>query len=412
MELEDIENNLESFGSIQNLQFYENLLVKGDNADILRFLLKQFPNVKVKSVYIDPPYNTKNTFDHYSDSKERDEWLLFMEERLVLVKKLLREDGVVFVQIDDNEFAHLYILMAKIFGESNLKTIVVKMSELSGLKMGTSKHHGGIPKLKEYIIIAMPNGIKGLHFEKIPKEKWDPEYNIFLDDFTWKDKQIIDNIKIKLKITELDIEQLDEICKKIKIKNLNKIIKERKILSSDQEQFKFDNAWRICRSASSTSVLKLAKHKMYKDGVNQIIFTVLSKRDGILYFVKSDFTPDAKKPRVQLLFAEDHLKVHPGDLWTDIKTTGLEFEGGISFKNGKKPEKLLERIIKGSTREGDLILDPFLGSGTTASVAIDLNRKWIGIEIEDHTETHALIRLKNKVGNSNIEKIGFKYLKI
>jgi adenine-specific DNA-methyltransferase len=145
---------------------------------------------------------------------------------------------------------------------------------------------------------------------------------------------------------------------------------------------------------------------------SQLVFSVLSKRDKILYFIKSDFTPDARKPRVQLLFAEDHLKIYPGDIWTDIKTTGLEFEGGINFKNGKKPEKLLERIIKGSTEENDIILDPFLGSGTTAAVAMDLNRKWIGIEKESHIETHALVRLKNKVSKEETSNKGFRYLKL
>ena len=106
------------------------------------------------------------------------------------------------------------------------------------------------------------------------------------------------------------------------------------------------------------------------------------------------YSKESTKPRVQLIFAEDSLTVHPGDLWTDIKTTGLDGEGGIDFKNGKKPEQIIARIIAMATSPGDLVLDSFLGSGTTAAVAQKMNRRFIGIEMGDHAVTHCQPRLQ------------------
>ena len=82
-------------------------------------------------------------------------------------------------------------------------------------------------------------------------------------------------------------------------------------------------------------------------------------------------------PRCKFLFADQYLEIHPGDFWSDIKTTGLYNEGGVKFTNGKKPEKLIERIIKMCSEPGDLVLDSFAGSGTTGAVAHKLKRKWI-----------------------------------
>ncbi len=94
-----------------------------------------------------------------------------------------------------------------------------------------------------------------------------------------------------------------------------------------------------------------------------------------------------------MLFAEDYLMINPCDLWLDITTTGLEAEGGVDFRNSKKPEKLIKRCIELSTEEGDYVLDSFLGCGTTCAVAQKMNRKWIGIELGEHCYTHSKVRI-------------------
>lgn len=92
-----------------------------------------------------------------------------------------------------------------------------------------------------------------------------------------------------------------------------------------------------------------------------------------MYIVKGDYDTNSKKPRVQLIFASDNLTTHPGDFWSDIKTTGLEAEGGVEFKNGKKPIALIKRIIKTNIMKKILVLDFFAGSGTTLHATMQLN---------------------------------------
>ena len=143
-----IENPDFSYGDIKT----ENMLIHGDNLLALKALEQDFTG-KIKCIYIDPPYNTGNAFEHYDDGLEHSIWLSLMKQRLDKLWMLLSKDGFLSIQIDDNEFARLYLLLAELFGENNLKVICVKMSEPSGLKMGTVKRLGTIPKLKEYIIL-------------------------------------------------------------------------------------------------------------------------------------------------------------------------------------------------------------------------------------------------------------------
>ena len=365
------------------INFLTNNFILGDNVFALNSLIDFFKDKsdqhKIKFVYIDPPYNTLNPELSYRDDLQHEEWLTFMQDRLERVKKILRPDGVICIQIDDREYARLYLLMAELFGEKNLKTIVVKMSESSGLKMKTAKL-GGLPKLKEYLIVAKLDGVQGFHFEPIPKKNWDPEYNLFIKNFSFDESRKIKEIQEQDIIKEEDIKEVDIICKKLQLVTINSIFEELQIGQASKNQFFKENAWRICRTASSSSIFKLTEEKKTKLQKPQQIFSVLSKK-GLLYLVKSDYTSDAKKPRVQILFAEDHLKVPLGDLWTDIKTTGLEFEGNIDFKNGKKPEKLMRRLIRGITEENDLVLDLFSGSGTTLSIALEENRRCLGFEV-------------------------------
>lgn len=377
----------------------DNMIIHGDNLLALKALLPEYEG-KVKCIYIDPPYNTGNAFEHYDDSVEHSTWLSLMKPRLELLYQLLHEDGLLSVQIDDNEFAKLFILMSEIFGgEKNLKTVVVKMSEASGLKMGAVKKAGIIPKYKEYIILAKKYGVRNLHPKYIKKEEWDNEYNIYIDNFTKKQRDTIDEISTKEILENNDLDTVDQILKNVSLKSVSATMSEASISSDNVKNWLFENSWRIARSAASSSVFKLAEEK--KSKIDQILFSVKSKRDQLLYIVKSDYRNDSRQPRVQIIFADSMLMTHPGDIWMDIKTTGLEAEGNVEFKKSKKPESLIERIIGMSTDKEDLVLDSFLGSGTTLAVAHKMERKYIGIEMGDHAYTHCKVRLDKVIDGTD-----------
>lgn len=357
----------------------DNILIEGDNYHALS-VLNYTHKDKIDVIYIDPPYNTGSKDFIYNDNYVNNEdtyrhskWLNFMNKRLNLAKGLLKKDGVIFASIDDNEYPRLILLFEKIFGENNLKTIVVKMSETSGLKMGSVHKNGSIPKLKEYLVIAKMNGIRDLYLDRIPKENWDNEYNIFLDNFTKEDKLNIDLISQQDNISEQDIQIVDNIAEKIILSSVSIKLKELNITSEkDKNSWLFENAYRITRTTASNSVHKLAMEKKVYNS-NELFF--VKSATGLLYFVKSTFSKESKKPRVQMIFAEDNLTQHPGDFWADIKTTGLDNEGGVDFKNGKKPIKLIERILKSIKKEKITVLDFFAGSGTTGEVVLKLKEK-------------------------------------
>ena len=130
-----------------------NMLIHGDNIGVLSSLVETFTG-KIGCIYIDPPYNTGATFQHYDDDTEHGLWLSFMFNRLRLLKELLSDDGLICVQIDDHEMAYLQLLMDEIFGRSNrINTICVKMSNMSGPKIQWAKHGKRFPKIKEYVLI-------------------------------------------------------------------------------------------------------------------------------------------------------------------------------------------------------------------------------------------------------------------
>jgi adenine-specific DNA-methyltransferase len=372
-----------------------NMLIQGDNLQALKSLLPFYAG-QVKCIYIDPPYNTQSAVSiHYDDNLEHAQWMGIMWPRLELLREFLTLDGYIAVQIDDNQFARLYVVMSEIFGENQLKTIVVKMSEASGLKMGSVKRSGTIPKIKEYIIIAKMNGVRGMYLDRVPKGQWDNEYNILLEKFLSEDKILIDKIGEQDEISEIDIQELDKIAERIVLGSVAAEIKRLGLSGKEKDKWLFENAYRICQCATSTSVLRLAEEKKQYCPLPQ--FFVRNGGGNILYFVRATYSMESSKPRVQLIFAEDNLTVHPGDLWTDIKTTGLDGEGGVDFKNGKKPEQVVARVISMATNPGDLVMDSFLGSGTTAAVAQKMNRRFIGIEMGDHAVTHCQPRLQKVV---------------
>ncbi|SUA12462.1 type III restriction/modification system modification methylase [Neisseria gonorrhoeae] len=280
-----------------------------------------------------------------------------MKNRLEIAKELLKDDGLIFVQCDDKEQAYLKVLLDETFTRENfINCIAVKMSEPSGNKMAHTSHR--LPKIKEYILIYKNKNIK-LNPIREQKSEWDNEYNIFLENFTQEDKKFIDlivNSQTENKeINGNTLKEIDILLKKISPISVNQKLAQLNIKDNEVIKWKLDNAYRIVRTAASSSVKKLADEK--KEICQQQFFSVISKRDKLLYIVKSDYSKDAKAPRVQVLFAEDYLSISLCDLWTNINTTGLEAEGNVELKNGKKPESLIETIIKLATNENDIVLD-------------------------------------------------------
>jgi len=365
----------------------ENMLIHWDNLLALKALEQQY-NWRIKCIYIDPPYNTWSAFEYYDDGLEHTEWLNLMRPRLELLRNLLADDWLIFVQIDDNEQAYLTVMMDEIFWRKNrLNTICIKMSEVSWVKMAHVDRR--LPKIKEYILVYYKNEVPKITAEKVPLENWNPEYKNILLGLNEEEIDEVHQI-IQWEYSEDNINRCNELLKKWKIKSLDKFFKEENIKKSEQEQRKFDHAKYIIQAVGSSSVFNIAKNTKLLD---QDVMAVKSS-SWLIYLIKTDFDEASKQPRVQVIFADLNLMQSQGDLRLDIKTTwGVWQEWDVLFANSKKPEKLIKKIITMCTSPWDLVLDSFLWSWTTVAVAHKMWRKWIWIELWDHAYSHCKVRL-------------------
>lgn len=372
----------------------DNLIIKGNNLVALHSLKEKYTN-KVKLIYIDPPYNTGNDGFNYNDSFNRSTWLTFMKNRLEIAKELLSKDGIILVQCDDNEQAYLKVLMDEIFEGGFLNCIAVKMSEATGVKMSHANLR--FPKLKEYILIYKMENFKGFYeLDKYKDDEWDDENNIFIDNLSFEDRQALIKLEDKKNATRDDVNEANKILSKCKIVSLSNKIDEMEFKSSNQErEWLFENSYRIIKTAGSSSLKKVIdKLRSLPD---QDIAAELSSQN-VLFFYITDYNKNTAQPRLRVIFADKNLFKNPCDFWQDIKTSGaISKEGGVDLSNGKKPEKLVHRIIKMMTKEGDIVLDFFAGSGTTGAVAHKMNRQFILCEQLDKHCDLSIERLKNVI---------------
>lgn len=370
----------------------QNMLIHADNLLVLKALEQNFGG-KIKCIYIDPPYNTGSAFEHYEDGLEHSTWLNLMKPRLELLFNLLDDYGSIWIYIDDNEVHYLKVMCDELFGRDNFITsICVKMSHLSGVKM--SHIDKKPPKIKEYILLYAKNKSKFTIKPAYEKVDWNDALERYTQFIINKDEPI-ENWKV------IPAKQA-AIKAKVNIKDKEEL-----------ENFLIDNASKIFRTArnralESTGVKNKFTEIISKRGLNKLIYN-----DEEVLFASEKMTEiDGKLQPVNVL----------GDIWLDIGINNLHNEGGVDFRNGKKPEKVIHRIIEMSTNEGDIVLDSFLGSGTTAAVAHKMGRKWIGIELGEHCNTHCLPRLQavcNGTDQGGISKSvdwqgggGFKYYEL
>jgi adenine-specific DNA-methyltransferase len=190
---------------VKEISSKDNLVIKGNNLLALYSLLPKYRG-EVKLIYIDPPYNTGSDGFRYNDSFNHSAWLTFMQNRLEVAKELLADDGLIFVQCDDNEQAYLKVLMDEIFTRNFLNCIAVKMSEASGVKMNHSKKR--FPKIKEYLLLYKKDNFKGfVEIDKYKQELWDKENNIYLENFTQEQRNRLVFLEEKETNDEDDIKE-------------------------------------------------------------------------------------------------------------------------------------------------------------------------------------------------------------
>ncbi len=336
-----------------------NMLIQGDNLEALKALLPFYAG-RVKCIYIDPPYNTRSAFEHYDDNLEHTRWLAMIWPRLELLRELLADDGSVWIQLDDNEAHYARVILDELMGRKN-----------------------------------------------------------FIADVAWQKSYAV---RSNAEFVSASTEHIFWYCKNREKYQPNQLPR------SGRQRDRFSNPDNDPRGpwqsiTFTISLLSGARGRQYaKTGTSPNLYEVISpsgnsiippqgrcwarseakfrelNNDGRLWWGKEG----NRTPRLKMFLSESKDGVLPTTLWASGDDYGFNQEGvrelralGVAFPT-PKPERLIQRILQIATNPGDLVLDSFLGSGTTAAVAHKMGRRWIGIEMGDHAVSHCAPRL-NKV---------------
>ncbi|GAA8677062.1 hypothetical protein Kyoto123A_10560 [Helicobacter pylori] len=336
-----------------------NYLIKGNNLIALHSLKKKFAK-QVKCIYIDPPYNTGNDSFNYNDNFNHSSWLVFMKNRLEIAREFLSDDGVIFVQCDDNEQAYLKVLMDEIFGRENFIACFVwekTSNSLSRIRIKT-----------EYILCYEQTKF-GLIFNGDMAEEE-------------QDFPILNEVNVK--------RTLQFPPNSIYFKTFKGVIKPTKF-----NKMELIDDLRIVNKTNSNMVRINAKFKWTQNKLDDEI------KEGTTFVIKSDeFSMRYIRKGDREIKISNVFNAECG-VTTNIKATS---EIKVLFANSNtdlfstpKPEALISRILEVSTNENDLVLDFFAGSGTTCAVAHKMKRRYIGIEQMDYIETITKERLKKVI---------------
>lgn len=342
-----IENPDYSYGTVETgtlpngKPWNGNMLIHGDNLLALKALEENYTGA-VKCIYIDPPYNTGNAFEHYDDGLEHSVWLSLMRERLSILYNLLTLDGVLFINLDEIEHAYCKIICDEIFGRQNFLGDLIWQKRKGG---GNDSRFFAIDH--DYILVFAKSADKKIHTKQ------------------WSVSQSAEYLK--------RYKEIDE----------------------NGRRFYWDT--------------------LARDGLQNAIPVSIECPDGTILHINSQKSQETinaglKNGTVRLTKSKNgwtlHHRVYMPEgqvlrsILTDVGTNkSAKDEIKVLFKDDKsfdypKPETLISRILELATSPGDLVLDSFLGSGTTAAVAQKMERRYIGVELGQHAYTHCYPRLK------------------
>lgn len=371
----------------------ENILIKGDNLLALNTLKKMFDNMpedqKVKCIYIDPPYNTGQAFENYDDNLEQSEWLTLMRDRLVILHKLLREDGVLFIQLDEKNIFHVRVMLDEIFGKQNyLNFFTLKTSDPSGFKTVNPSPYDSA----EYILLYAKNKPSYKYETLYVKSEYDSGYNRYITNMeaipqNWN---IIDlKEKVAHHLGYKDAKNAQESIGKLDF--IEKVA-----------DFALNNSERVFQATAISNKAGAEVINLREESMKNKDTVLLLKRESDTVYVLNGRQLSFYSTKIKSVDGERTPSLQLTNIWTDIPYNGISKEGGVKFQESKKPEKLIKRIIEvANAKEGDLILDCFGGSGTTFAVATKMKMKWIGVEIGNHADTHIVPRLKTVLDASD-----------
>lgn len=361
----------------------ENLIIKGNNLIALHALKSQFRG-KVKLIYIDPPYNTGNDSFGYNDNFNHSTWLTFIRNRLSISNDLLREDGAIFIQCDDNEQPYLKVLADEIFGYENyLVTLYVQVR----YAQKTLSEKNDFQKLIEQILVYKKNDFQ--------PNKPSEEYT--LEKFEWEIVELGNGDVISLGNRKVTVFKKGQyIIRKVSpsLSGLKETWASGSVLKVNASGKFFNDYISIRKDLDGLDCLYKVEG-IGEDGLGYRYFTGAKKATS----TKGKFYSGVPIKRVEQLKNDNAYKELTIPNFMDLSNFfgNCRHEGGVELRSGKKPEELIKKIIDISTNKKDIVLDFFLGTGTTCAVAHKMGRRYIGVEQLDYGRNRASIRLSNVI---------------
>jgi adenine-specific DNA-methyltransferase len=352
--IEDPEKSYHASKRVGENDIFDNRLIFGDNLLALKALEQEFAG-KVKCIYIDPPFNTGQAFDHYDDGVEHSLWLSLMRDRLIILRNLLSETGSIWVHVDDNEAHYLKIMMDEIYGRNSFITTVIWRaadSSNNDAKKFSLDHNVILVYAKNSDWVSNPLERTEEANQHYSNPDNDPRGPWFSGNLSSPNPR----------------------------PNLRYVVTS----PSGHKIQPPANGWRWKEETM---------HEMIETG--EIAFS-------------SDGSRVIKKT-----YLEDQRGLSPSSLWADIEDTGHNRQAKYELKKlfpdiptaelfkTPKPERLIKKVFSVASKKGDLVLDSFAGSGTTGAVAHKMGRKWIMIELGEHCDSVILPRMKKIINNED-----------
>lgn len=376
--LEDPAKSYHAAARVSDADQFDNRLIFGDNLLALRALEAEFTG-KVKCVFIDPPYNTGSAFTHYDDGLEHSIWLGLMRDRLEIIRRLLSDDGSLWITIDDNECHYLKVMCDEIFGRQNYKATITWQRKYS-----VSNNYQGIASICDFILVYS----KSENF----KNNLLPRTADSAARYSNPDNDPRGPWKAVDYLNQATPEKRPNLCYDIINPNTGLTIKNTK------------KAWKYDPNTHAQHV----------------------KENRIWWGIKGENTV----PALKLFLSEVRDGMTPHNWWPheevghtdESKKEMIGLYGAKDVFDTPKPERLLKRILEITTDKGDWVLDSFAGSGTTGAVAHKMGRKWIMVELGEHCHTHIIPRLQKVIDGTDQGGIsqavnwtgggGFRYYKL
>ncbi len=364
----------------------ENALVHADNLRAMRALAREMPG-RFQCCYLDPPFNSGRAFAEYDDRRTRAEWLAMMRARLVALIPLVADTGAVFVEIDDTELGPLQVLMDDLFGAKNrVATVTIVRSAATGHKA----INPGPVNVADYLLVYAKDRARLRYTPQVrARRAYDPAYRTFVPNLSapreeWRFEPLAGHAARALGFATrraataaLGADGFVREMDRFALANAAHVVR---FAQPRYEAVSKEARALIDRSRASPSrvfVLERAKHKpLILRGGNRLLRLADKVREI-----------DGARVLVEPLT----------NVWDDVPFQGIAKEGGVVFSRNKKPERLLARVLAMVTAPGDWVLDPFLGSGTTAAVAHKMGRRWVGIEQGEQLDSLCLPRLRRVV---------------